>query len=67
MHGFSTEEISAALCVSLNTVQDHLKKIFDKVGVHSRRELVARVFTSHYEPHIRSGHGLGANGWFKGY
>jgi DNA-binding CsgD family transcriptional regulator len=52
MHGFSTAEISAALSVSLNTVQDHLKKIFDKVGIHSRRELVARVFATQYEPHI---------------
>jgi DNA-binding NarL/FixJ family response regulator len=49
--GFSTREISERLYVSANTVQDHLKSIFDKTGVRSRRELVTTVLRDHYLPH----------------
>jgi DNA-binding CsgD family transcriptional regulator len=48
LQGLSTAEIADKLCITLNTVQDYLKSIFDKVGVRSRRELVAQVFHQHY-------------------
>ena len=32
------------------TVQDHLKAIFQKVGVTTRGELVARIFFEHRPP-----------------
>jgi DNA-binding CsgD family transcriptional regulator len=34
-------------------VQDHLKSIFDKVGVGTRGELVARLFFEHYAPELK--------------
>jgi DNA-binding CsgD family transcriptional regulator len=53
LQGASTAEIAQQLVVSAHTVQQHLKSIFDKTGVRSRRELVGRVFFSHYEPRLR--------------
>ncbi len=43
LRGTSTREISAALHISQHTVQDHLKSVFDKVGVRSRRDLIGRL------------------------
>ncbi len=48
--GLPTADIAARLFLSPHTVRDHLKSIFDKVGVTSRGELVAKLFTEHREP-----------------
>lgn len=44
IRGRSTREMSRALHISEYTVQDHLKNVFGKVGVRSRRELLKRLF-----------------------
>jgi DNA-binding CsgD family transcriptional regulator len=47
IRAFSTEDVADALGISPYTVQDHLKSIFDKMGLSSRRELAARVYLAH--------------------
>lgn len=53
LQGDSTAQIAERLIVSPHTVQEHLKKIFEKTSVRSRRDLVGKVFFSHYEPRLR--------------
>lgn len=53
LQGLSTTEIAQQLTISSHTVQQHLKSVFDKTGVRSRRDLVTKVFLAHYEPRLR--------------
>jgi DNA-binding CsgD family transcriptional regulator len=53
LRGETTTSIAASLFVSPQTVQQHLKSIFEKTGVRSRRDLVGKVFLAHYEPRVR--------------
>jgi DNA-binding CsgD family transcriptional regulator len=46
--GLSTDEIASELFLSRHTIRDHLKAIFEKVGVSSRGELTSKLFAEHY-------------------
>ncbi len=46
--GSSTPQIADELFLSAHTVRDHIKSVFDKIGVTSRSELVAKLFADHY-------------------
>jgi DNA-binding CsgD family transcriptional regulator len=48
-----TSQVAQRLAVSPHSVQEHLKNVFDKTGVRSRRDLVGKVFFSHDEPRLR--------------
>ncbi|MCO5221361.1 MAG: LuxR C-terminal-related transcriptional regulator [Thermomicrobiales bacterium] len=52
LQGHSTLEIANRLFVAPQTVQQHLKNVFDKTGVRSRRELVGKIFFAFYEPRV---------------
>jgi DNA-binding CsgD family transcriptional regulator len=64
VQGLSTNEIAETLYLSPYTVQDHLKAVFQKVGVNSRRELVAQMFFQHYAPRMARADNLATDGWF---
>lgn len=62
--GNSNPEVAAALCISITTVQDHLKKVYAKLGVGSRHELTARMFFDQYLPRQLAQVPVGGDGWY---
>ena len=63
-HGLTNPEIATRLVLSPYTVQDHIKNLFEKTGVSSRQELVARVFLDDYLPQLAQRAPLTSSGGF---
>ena len=64
--GLTNPEIADALVLSPYTVQDHVKNLFEKTGVSSRQELVARIFLDDYMPQLLGRAPLSSRGSFAG-
>ena len=43
VNGYSYKMIAAEICISIDTVRFHIKKIYDKLHVHSATEAVSRA------------------------
>jgi len=54
VQGFSNRQIAAQMLVTENTIQTHLRHVYEKVGVSGRHQLMAYLFTELYAPSLRS-------------
>ena len=62
--GLSRAEMAETLVLSPHTVEDHVKSLYEKLGVASRHELVARVFLDEYLPEVAQQTPLTSRGRF---
>lgn len=62
--GLSRAAMAEALVLSPHTVEDHAKSLYEKVGVATRQELVARVFLDEYLPEVMQQTPLTSRGRF---
>lgn len=63
--GLSRAEMAEVLVLSPHTVEDHVKSLYEKLGVASRQELVARVFLDEYLPDVARSTPLTSRGHFE--
>lgn len=45
VNGFTYKEIANVLGISVSTVNDHLKNIYNKLGVNSKAELISKILS----------------------
>lgn len=64
INGNTNREIAERLWLSAWTVQDHIKKLFEKLGVHSRSAFVNRMFFDQYVLRVMTSTPVGGDGWF---
>lgn len=62
--GHTRHEIAVSLRISPHTIDDHVKRVFGKLGVRSRAELTYRLFLDQHAPRIQNGIPIGGTGWF---
>jgi DNA-binding CsgD family transcriptional regulator len=62
--GHSRHEIAVSLNLSPHTVDDHVKRLFGKLDVHSRSELTYRLFLDQHAPRMQNRVPVGGTGWF---
>jgi DNA-binding CsgD family transcriptional regulator len=62
--GHSRGDIARLLVVSAHTVDDHIKRLYSKLGVRSRPELTAKIFFDQHIPRIHQDVPIGGTGWF---
>ena len=43
-HGLSNKQIATTLDISVRTVENHMRSIFDKLGVATRTRLAAKLY-----------------------
>jgi DNA-binding CsgD family transcriptional regulator len=55
--GDSAKQIASRLFISVHTVRDHIKSIYEKTGVGSRPELTRLLIDTHYLPIADTRHG----------
>jgi DNA-binding CsgD family transcriptional regulator len=53
LRGLGNAQIADRLCLSENTIQTHLRHIYDKLGVRNRSQALARFFQETYWPGLR--------------
>ena len=53
LHGWPTAQLARRLGITPHTVQQHLKSVFEKVGVRSRRALVGALFYESFDPRVQ--------------
>lgn len=51
--GYTPKQIADKLFISTGTVRDHLKNIYQKLHVHSKTEVVAKVLSFHRFPFLK--------------